>query len=205
MDNHNNISSGGINISHDDMRSMESMCRVVFTTSDEAARTEAGRVLDAFFHSSVDNIPFCLQLLETSRDPYLLQFVSSSLLKLIRVFWRQLVIPAQPLELRDRILSILAKLGPNLPSFVLSQLLRVLSFISRTGWRSDPRFGEIVSLLGELLNMSVAHCAIGLRALADLVDDMNSSSTESSRFVGTGLYGRVSFFPFFFLLCRTIL
>eukprot|EP00698_Gefionella_okellyi_P000263 TRINITY_DN10225_c0_g1_i1.p1 TRINITY_DN10225_c0_g1~~TRINITY_DN10225_c0_g1_i1.p1 ORF type:complete len:1059 (+),score=225.48 TRINITY_DN10225_c0_g1_i1:26-3202(+) len=141
------------------------------TGVDRAAAEQALSV----FGLAADRIPQLQFVLERSQRPEAQHYAAISLSKLISAYWNQFA-PAQRLDIRNYALNYLATNGPRLESFVLQELSKLVSKVTKLGWHDGPEFRDIADKLGQFLSATVDYAIIGLRLLNQLVSDMNTAT-----------------------------
>ncbi|KAF1791887.1 Armadillo-type fold [Phytophthora cactorum] len=153
------------------LRELETLCRVLYESGNEAERAHAQQAV-LILQSSAEYIPQCQYVLDNSSSPYALLVASTSLTKLITSHWNNFTTP-QRVDIRNYVLGYLAQKGPTLEKFVTTSLIQMVCRLTKYGWFDDEQHREIVAEVTKFLQATVDHCVIGLQILSELVTEMN--------------------------------
>jgi len=152
------------------LRQVEELANALYTSSSTSARNDAqSRLLS--LQTSPQNIPTCQQILDSSQQPYALLVASNSLMSLITGHWNSFT-TAQRIEIRNYVLSYLGN-NPHHPTYVTSQLIRLVCRITKLGWFDDRSHRELPEEVTKFLQATVEHCVLGLKLLNGLVEELN--------------------------------
>ncbi|CAI9102605.1 OLC1v1000900C2 [Oldenlandia corymbosa var. corymbosa] len=166
------------------LQQLEVLCERLYNSQDSAERAHAENTLKCF-SVNTDYIPQCQYILDNALTPYALMLASSSLLKQVTEHSLSLQLR---LDIRNYLVSYLAKRGPELQPFVVGSLIQLLCRITKFGWFDDDKFKDVVTESTSFLSQATSseHYAIGLKILNQLVCEMNQpnpglSSTHHRR------------------------
>eukprot|EP00494_Astrolonche_serrata_P033784 UN34053 len=123
---------------------LEALCKVMFSSPDKKARTQARERLKGF-ENSPTYIKHCQFILTKSKEPIAHMMASTSLLKLVSDFWNNFN-EDEILKLRDFCLEYIAKhnSNPNVKRFIFAKLIQVPCRLTKLGWASgSQRFRNI--------------------------------------------------------------
>ncbi|XP_020528285.1 exportin-7 isoform X3 [Amborella trichopoda] len=149
---------------------LEALCERLYNSQDAAERAHAESTLKCF-SVNTDFISQCQYILDNAFSPYALMLASSSLLK--QVTEHRLSLQLR-LDIRNYIISYLARRGPELPSYVTGSLIQLLCRVTKLGWYDDDRFRDVIKECMNFLSQATSdHYYIGLKILNQLVAEMN--------------------------------
>ena len=155
----------------DELAHVEAMCSALLEGHNEAARSEAQEQLNAL-QSSTDFIPQCQFILDNSTQWCAQVVASSSLENLITQFWNSFTVE-QKVMIRNYVLNYLATKAPTLNDYVLGNLTKLTSRITKLGWFDSAEHRDIIDKTRILLEDTIDNHIVGLRLLIALVDEMN--------------------------------
>eukprot|EP00531_Pseudo-nitzschia_arenysensis_P017265 CAMPEP_0116122248 /NCGR_PEP_ID=MMETSP0329-20121206/4115_1 /TAXON_ID=697910 /ORGANISM="Pseudo-nitzschia arenysensis, Strain B593" /LENGTH=1117 /DNA_ID=CAMNT_0003616087 /DNA_START=353 /DNA_END=3702 /DNA_ORIENTATION=+ len=160
------------------LKQVESLCETLYTgvpstgeNGEQINRQEAQQRLMSL-QSSADFIPQCQYILENTQSQYARLVATNSLTELITTHWNSFTIP-QRIDIRNYVLTYLANNGPQLESFVVVSLIKLVCRITKLGWFDDPVHRELADDVTKFLQATVEHCILGLKILNQLVDELN--------------------------------
>ena len=160
------------------LKQVESLCETLYTgvpttgeNGEQINRQEAQQRLMSL-QQSADFIPQCQYILENTQSQYARLVATNSLTELITTHWNSFTIP-QRIDIRNYVLTYLANNGPQLESFVVVSLIKLVCRITKLGWFDDPVHRELADDLTKFLQATVEHCILGLKILNQLVDELN--------------------------------
>ena len=160
------------------LKQVESLCETLYTgapttgeNGEQINRQEAQQRLMSL-QSSADFIPQCQYILENTQSQYARLVATNSLTELITSHWNSFTIP-QRIDIRNYVLTYLANNGPQLESFVVVSLIKLVCRITKLGWFDDPVHRELADDVTKFLQATVEHCILGLKILNQLVDELN--------------------------------
>ncbi|KAL5546843.1 hypothetical protein UlMin_006530 [Ulmus minor] len=148
---------------------LEVLCEKLYNSQDSAERAHAETTLKCF-STNTDYVSQCQYILDNASSSYALMMASSSLLKQVTDH----SLPLQlRLEIRNYLVSYLARRGEKLEPFVIGSLIQLFCRVTKLGWLDDDRFREVVKETANFLSQVPCHFAIGLKILNQLVTEMN--------------------------------
>ena len=160
------------------LKQVESLCETLYTgapttgeNGEQINRGEAQQRLMSL-QQSADFIPQCQYILENTQSQYARLVATNSLTELITTHWNSFTIP-QRIDIRNYVLTYLANNGPQLESFVVVSLIKLVCRITKLGWFDDPVHRELADDVTKFLQATVEHCILGLKILNQLVDELN--------------------------------
>jgi len=160
------------------LKQVESLCETLYTgapstgeNGEQINRQEAQQRLMSL-QSSADFIPQCQYILENTQSQYARLVATNSLTELITTHWNSFTIP-QRIDIRNYVLTYLANNGPQLESFVVVSLIKLVCRITKLGWFDDSVHRELADDVTKFLQATVEHCILGLKILNQLVDELN--------------------------------
>ncbi|XP_057520891.1 uncharacterized protein LOC130801107 isoform X2 [Amaranthus tricolor] len=157
----------------ENLAQLEALCEILYNSQDSSERAYAENTLRCFTQDT-NSMPQLEYILENARNPYAVLFASSSLLK--HVTENRLPLQLR-LQIRNHVVNYLASRSANLEHFVMTSLIQLLCQVTKFSWFDDDKFPELVNDVVNFLNQQgVAHCAIGLKILNQLVIEMNQST-----------------------------
>lgn len=149
---------------------LEALCERLYNSQDSAERAHAENTLKCF-SANTDYISQCQYILDNASTPYALMLASSSLLKQVTEHTLSLQLR---LDIRNYIITYLAKRGHELQPYVIGSLVQLLCRVTKFGWFDDDRFRDAVKdSTNFLIQASPEHVSIGLKILNQLVSEMN--------------------------------
>nr|KAJ0225126.1 hypothetical protein LSAT_V11C100045500 [Lactuca sativa] len=149
---------------------LEALCERLYNSQDSVERAHAENTLKVF-SANTDYISQCQYILDNASTPYALMLASSSLLKQVTEHTLSLQLR---LDIRNYIITYLAKRGHELQPYVIGSLIQLLCRVTKFGWFDDDRFRDVVKdSTNFLIQASPEHCSIGLKILNQLVSEMN--------------------------------
>ncbi|KAI3829282.1 hypothetical protein L1987_03401 [Smallanthus sonchifolius] len=149
---------------------LEALCERLYNSQDSVERAHAENTLKCF-SANTDYISQCQYILDNASTPYALMLASSSLLKQVTEHTLSLQLR---LDIRNYIITYLAKRGHELQQYVIGSLVQLLCRVTKFGWFDDDRFRDVVKdSTNFLIQASPEHCSIGLKILNQLVSEMN--------------------------------
>ena len=78
------------------------------------------------------------------------------------------------MDIRNYLLNFLATKGPRLQPFAVTTVVQLLCRITKYAWFDESEsIRQIVTETRKFLGATVQHCAIGMRILYELVNEMN--------------------------------
>mmetsp|Transcript_24863 Transcript_24863/g.58336 ORF Transcript_24863/g.58336 Transcript_24863/m.58336 type:complete len:1123 (+) Transcript_24863:355-3723(+) len=160
------------------LKQVESLCETLYTgvpttgeNGEQINRQEAQQRLMSL-QQSAEFIPQCQYILENTQSQYARLVATNSLTELITTHWNSFTIP-QRIDIRNYVLTYLANNGPQLESFVVVSLIKLVCRITKLGWFDDPVHRELADDVTKFLQATVEHCILGLKILNQLVDELN--------------------------------
>lgn len=149
---------------------LEALCERLYNSQDSVERAHAENTLKCF-SANTDYISQCQYILDNASTPYALMLASSSLLKQVTEHTLSLQLR---LDIRNYIITYLAKRGHELQPYVIGSLVQLLCRVTKFGWFDDDRFRDAVKdSTNFLIQASPDHVSIGLKILNQLVSEMN--------------------------------
>eukprot|EP00727_Mastigamoeba_balamuthi_P004604 m51a1_g14141 putative importin- n-terminal domain-containing protein (1269) ;mRNA; r:288-5005 len=159
-----------------DIRVVEELATLLYSSPDPGERQRAEGALKITAPSAAA-LAQCQFILENSSSPYAQLLGTSTLLRLMSDHWNTFT-DAQRLATKNVLLQLLWTRGPQLPNYVSQSAVQGVARITKLGW-FDPGQQDVCEGAARLVDTSPAHCALGLRLLAALVEEMSSSSSAS--------------------------
>lgn len=156
---------------------VEALCETLYTgvpaklDTGEVSRNEAQQRLLSL-QSNAEFIPQCQYILDHSSSQYACLVASNSLIELISAHWNSFTVP-QRVDIRNYVLGYLANKGPQLQSYLVLSLIKLVCRITKLGWFDDTAHRELTDEVTKFLQATVDHCILGLRILNQLVDELN--------------------------------
>ncbi|XP_071690173.1 uncharacterized protein [Rutidosis leptorrhynchoides] len=149
---------------------LEALCERLYNSQDSVERAHAENTLKCF-SANTDYISQCQYILDNASTPYALMLASSSLLKQVTEHTLSLQLR---LDIRNYIITYLAKRGHELQPYVIGSLVQLLCRVTKFGWFDDDGFRDAVKdSTNFLIQASPDHVSIGLKILNQLVSEMN--------------------------------
>eukprot|EP00761_Pharyngomonas_kirbyi_P013683 gb/GECH01013712.1/.p1 GENE.gb/GECH01013712.1/~~gb/GECH01013712.1/.p1 ORF type:complete len:1061 (+),score=152.47 gb/GECH01013712.1/:1-3183(+) len=163
-----------------ELQDIERLCEKVFSSQSQEERTSAEQQLQSEF-GWLESMGKLQSIFTSTQNSYCLFYVSSTMTKLITNNWNSLE-TQQTLELRTMVFNFLGENGPDLPTFVLNRVIRLLCRLTKLGWFQDESHKELTD---RVINMFVKTdipglIGVGLSILTSLVQEMNSISGLST-------------------------
>ncbi|XP_071721383.1 uncharacterized protein [Rutidosis leptorrhynchoides] len=155
----------------ENLAQLEALCERLYNSHDSVERAHVENTLKCF-STNTEYISQCKYILDNASTPYALMLASSSLLKQVTEHTLSLQLR---LDIRNYIVTYLAKRGHELQPYVIGSLVQLLCRVTKFGWFDDDRFRDVVKDSTNFL-MQVAspdHVSIGLKILNQLVTEMN--------------------------------
>jgi exportin-7 len=151
---------------------VEALCNALYVGTSSEQRAEAQQQL-LTLQSTADFIPQCQFILDNSTLPYAQLVASSSLENLVTQFWNNFS-QEQKMEIRNYVLNYLASHAHSLQDFVVGNMTKLISRITKLGWFDSQEHRDIIDEIHKFLEATIDHTLIGLKLLKSLVDEMNT-------------------------------
>lgn len=155
-----------------DIGQVETLCLALFEGSNEQLRADAQLTL-LTLQSSVDFIPVCRAILDSSSSSYAQLTAANSLESLVTQFWNNFTTEYKH-ELRTYVLNYLLTNAPSLLEYVVGSLTKLACRITKLGWFDSQEHRNIIGEVKDFFfKASIDHYIVGLKLLNALVDEMN--------------------------------
>ncbi|KAH9602305.1 hypothetical protein KSS87_012983 [Heliosperma pusillum] len=158
----------------ENLAQLEALCGRLYESQDYAERAYVENTLGCFSRDS-NNIPQLQYILENARNPYAFSYCADAS-ALILLFSKLICVSAEG----NLAINYLAARGAELEHFVTSSVIQLLSRVTKFSWFDDDSFREIVKDTMTFFNQEAKHYAVGLKALNQLVIEMNQRTAELS-------------------------
>lgn len=153
------------------LQQIESVCEGLYNPTDLEARKRAEQLLNTYA-TNVEYYPQAKAVIESSKSPYAQHLACTALVKLMTA---QSANSDRRVEVRNFVLNQLASRAGELQDFVVTELVLLLTRVTKVGWWESDTHREIVKDTTSFLNQpSSAHYFVGLTILNQLVAEMNA-------------------------------
>ncbi|KAL9650506.1 hypothetical protein ABK040_004725 [Willaertia magna] len=165
-------------MNENDLRKFEQLSEAIYGPNDND-RKEAERQLSMF--QKLDNYPKLLLILDKSTNSQALFFASTQITKIITNHWNT-INNDKKTDLRNYLITYLAKNAYNIPKFVLLSFLQLIGRITKLGWLEDQNTRDLPDLIKKYFiqvnnpQLSV----VGLTMLNNIIQEMNTLTTRKS-------------------------